>query len=138
MPIVAERDGHDYIDAAVAVGAAAYLTAGPIAAATAVRVDDTAAALLALGRHARTKVADRVVGVTGSVGKTSTKDLLAPVLRTTYRTAASERSFNNELGVPLTLANAPSGTEARIIEMGARGSGHIAGSARSRGPRSAL
>ncbi len=126
VPIVAHRDGHDYIDAAVAAGAAAYLTAGPIAAATAVRVGDTAEALLALGRHARGRVADRVVGITGSVGKTSTKDLLTPVLNTTYRTAASELSFNNELGVPLTLVNARDGTEACIIEMGARNIGHIA------------
>ena len=65
------------------------------------------------------------MGITGSVGKTSTKDFLAAVLSTTYRTAASERSFNNELGVPLTLANAAAGTQATIVEMGARGLGHI-------------
>lgn len=126
VPIVAERDGHDYIGAAVAAGAAAYLTSGPIESATAVHVGNTGEALLALGRHARTKMADRVVGITGSVGKTSTKDLLAHVLGRTYRTAASERSFNNELGVPLTLINAPDGTEAMVVEMGARGLGHIA------------
>ena len=125
VPIVAERDGHDYIGAAIDAGAAAYLTSGPIEAATAVHVGNTSEALLALGRHARSKVVDRVVGVTGSVGKTSTKDLLARVLATTYRTAASERSFNNELGVPLTLFNALDGTEASVIEMGARNRGHI-------------
>ena len=126
VPIVAERDGHDYIGAAIHAGAAAYLTAGPIGAATAVRVDDTGAALLALGRHARTRMNDRIIGITGSVGKTSTKDLLAPILATTYRTTASEHSFNNELGVPLTLANSPGGSEATVVEMGARGIGHIA------------
>jgi len=68
---------------------------------------------------------DRVVGVTGSVGKTTTKDLLANVLARRFATVASEKSFNNELGVPLTLVNAPDGTEAAVIEMGARGPGHI-------------
>jgi UDP-N-acetylmuramoyl-tripeptide--D-alanyl-D-alanine ligase len=64
--------------------------------------------------------------VTGSLGKTSVKDLLAAVLARRLRTAASERSFNNELGVPLTLLNAPDGTQAVVVEMGARGIGHIA------------
>ena len=63
--------------------------------------------------------------MTGSVGKTSTKDLLAAVLATTYVTAANERSFNNELGLPLTLLGAPDDTEAVVVEMGARGIGHI-------------
>ena len=87
---------------------------------------DTALALLDLGRLARTDLPDRVIGVTGSVGKTTTKDLLRTILERRYRTSASERSFNNELGVPLTLANAPAGTEAAVIEMGARDRGHIA------------
>jgi UDP-N-acetylmuramoyl-tripeptide--D-alanyl-D-alanine ligase len=67
-----------------------------------------------------------VVGITGSVGKTSTKDLAAAALARRWRTAASEKSFNNELGVPLTLANAPDDTEVAVIEMGARGPGHVA------------
>ncbi len=129
VPIVAERDGHDFIPAAVAAGASAYLTdrAPDLALpATAIQVDDTFTALAALGREARRRLPDRVVGVTGSVGKTSTKDLLAGVLETTYRTAASEKSFNNELGLPLTLLGAPDDTEAVVLEMGARGVGHIA------------
>ena len=67
-----------------------------------------------------------VVGVTGSVGKTSTKDLIASALSATRRTFASEKSFNNELGVPLTLINAPDDVEVVVVEMGARGLGHIA------------
>jgi UDP-N-acetylmuramoyl-tripeptide--D-alanyl-D-alanine ligase len=63
--------------------------------------------------------------VTGSVGKTSVKDMLAAVLATRWRTSASVRSFNNELGVPLTVFNAPNDTEALVVEMGARGAGHI-------------
>jgi UDP-N-acetylmuramoyl-tripeptide--D-alanyl-D-alanine ligase len=126
VPLVAERDGHGFIGSAVAAGAAAYLTSGPIEAGTAIRVPDTAIALRALGIAARTRLGERVVGITGSVGKTSLKDLLASVAATTYETAASVGSFNNELGVPLTLVNAPDGTECTILEMGARGVGHIA------------
>ncbi len=125
VPIVAERDGHDFISAAVQAGAAAYLTAGPLEAGTAVRVADTVLALTALGHHARGRLPERVVGITGSVGKTSLKDLLASVAGTTWRTAASVGSFNNELGVPLTLANARDDTEVTVVEMGARGPGHI-------------
>jgi UDP-N-acetylmuramoyl-tripeptide--D-alanyl-D-alanine ligase len=66
-----------------------------------------------------------VVGITGSVGKTSTKDLAAAALRS-RRTVANPRSFNNELGLPLTLANAPEDAEVVILEMGARGPRHIA------------
>lgn len=127
VPLVAERDGHDFVPAAVSAGASAYLTArGALDdGATAVHVDDTMDALTRLGAVARDRLPDAVVGITGSVGKTSVKDLLAGVLATTYRTAASEKSFNNEIGVPLTLANAPADTEVLVLEMGARGIGHI-------------
>ncbi|MDL9947288.1 UDP-N-acetylmuramoyl-tripeptide--D-alanyl-D-alanine ligase [Gordonia sp. ABSL11-1] len=128
VPIVAARDGHEYVSSAVAGGASAYLTSVgrlPDVAAPAIEVTETAAALADLGGAIRDRLPDRVVGVTGSVGKTSTKDLLAGVLATTYRTTASEKSFNNELGLPLTLSNAPDDTEAVVVEMGARGIGHI-------------
>jgi UDP-N-acetylmuramoyl-tripeptide--D-alanyl-D-alanine ligase len=125
VPIVAERDGHDFIGAALAAGARAYLTAGPIEAGTAVRVADTARALTALGSAARDRLPDRVIGITGSVGKTSLKDLLASATSTTFPTTASVGSFNNELGVPLTLVNAAADTECAVVEMGARGIGHI-------------
>ncbi|HVF13738.1 MAG TPA: UDP-N-acetylmuramoyl-tripeptide--D-alanyl-D-alanine ligase, partial [Acidimicrobiales bacterium] len=134
VPIVDARDGHDFIAIALAAGAAAYLTSRPHVGgsppppeqSTAIVVDDTAAALTALGRAARDRLPDRVVGITGSVGKTSTKDLLASIFARRLRTFASPKSFNNELGVPLTLVNAPSDTEAVVVEMGARGRGHIA------------
>ena len=128
VPIVAGRDGHDFVGAAVTGGAAAYLSArGRLDAATPwIEVDDTARALLDIGREARRGLPDRVVGITGSVGKTTVKDLTAGALGARYRTWASARSFNNELGVPLTVANAPADTEALVIEMGARGPGHIA------------
>jgi len=127
VPLVAERDGHDFVEAAIAAGAAAYLTArDPIDGATAIRVEDTERAFQRLGAVARDRLPDAVIGITGSVGKTSVKDLLAAVLATTFRTAASTKSFNNEIGVPLTLVNAPEGTEVLVQEMGARGIGHIA------------
>lgn len=130
VPIVAERDGHEFLPAALAAGARAYFTSRddtpPPDGVAAIRVADTALALRALGRAARTRIGDRVVGVTGSVGKTSTKDLLAGVLETTYVTAASAKSFNNELGLPLTLVGADDATQAAVLEMGARGVGHIA------------
>ena len=125
VPVRAVRDGHDFIPAALAAGAAAYLTAGAPVGGTAVSVADPAAALTDLGRAARARLPDRVVGVTGSAGKTSTKDLLAAALTGPFRPAASERSFNNELGVPLTMVNAPDDADAAVVELGARGIGHI-------------
>lgn len=148
----AERDGHQFVASAAAAGAAAVLVdsrwwgtqapggvsstprqdeeAGPRLplpnGVAVVEVADTGAALLALGRAARRRLLAPVVGITGSVGKTSTKDLTAAALARRWRTAASEKSFNNELGVPLTLANAADDTEVAVIEMGARGPGHIA------------
>ena len=128
VPIVAERDGHEFVAAAVANGAPAYLTErGPIDAdATAIEVDDTAAALLAAGGLARERLDGPVVGITGSVGKTTVKDLTAAAVAGLGPVAASERSFNNELGVPTTLLNAPDGAAVAVVEMGARGAGHIA------------
>ena len=66
-----------------------------------------------------------MIGITGSVGKTTTKDLLQGCLASAFEVAASERSFNNELGLPLTLLNAPDDVEWVVLEMGARGAGHI-------------
>ena len=132
VPIVADRDGHEFIDAARAAGAAAYLTArNDQSGRPAVQVADTLVALAELGRFVRARMdphdgAARIVGITGSVGKTSTKDMLAALLATTYTTCANHASFNNEMGVPLTLVSAPDDAEAVVVEMGARGIGHIA------------
>ncbi len=125
VPVVAARDGHDYVDAALAAGAAAYLTAREPRGGSAICVDDTVAALQRLGSMARGLLPEPVVAITGSVGKTSAKDLTAAALGGARRTHASERSFNNELGVSLTLLGAPADTEVTILEMGARGPGHI-------------
>lgn len=127
----AERDGHDFLQAAVSAGAGAVLISsswsGPVPPdAAAVVVDDTSEALLRIGAAARRRIAGPVVGVTGSVGKTSTKDLAAAALGSGLLVVASERSFNNEIGVPLTLANSPLPVDAAVVEMGARRPGHIA------------
>jgi UDP-N-acetylmuramoyl-tripeptide--D-alanyl-D-alanine ligase len=120
VPIVAARDGHRFVPAALAAGAPAYVTAQePLGEATAVRVGDTAAALLRLGGFARGRVGG-AIGVTGSVGKTTTKDLLAACLARTFRTAATAGSLNNELGLPLTLLNAPDAARWVVLEMGAK------------------
>ncbi len=124
VPIVAERDGHAFISAALDAGAPAYLTMHEPVGGTAIVVADTAVALMTLGLLARTRVGG-VVGITGSVGKTTTKDLLHRCLAVAFRTSASERSFNNELGLPLTLLNAPDDVRWVVLEMGARGIGHI-------------
>ncbi len=126
VPIVAERDGHDFIAGALEGGAVAYLSSGAEpSAAPHVLVDDTTQALPAMAGAVRPALGSRVIGITGSVGKTSTKDLVTAALSAGLRTHASYRSFNNELGVPLTLLNAPDDVEAVVVEMGARGSGHI-------------
>jgi UDP-N-acetylmuramoyl-tripeptide--D-alanyl-D-alanine ligase len=129
VAVLAARDGHDFVAAARAAGAPAALVSRADAAGDgpAVVVGDTVAALGRLGRLARARFGDRpVLAVTGSSGKTSTKDLLAAALATSRRVTASPASFNNELGVPATLLAVDDTTEALVCELGARGPGHIA------------
>jgi UDP-N-acetylmuramoyl-tripeptide--D-alanyl-D-alanine ligase len=126
VALVADRDGHEFIDAARAAGAAAYLTAQPAQGGSAIEVADTAAALMALATWARSRLAIPVVGVTGSVGKTSTKDLVVGALAPTLAVAANVRSFNNEQGLPVTILCASDAAELLVVEMGMRGFGEIA------------
>ena len=126
VPLVDQRDGHDFIEAACTAGAIVWFTSKPTGAPGEIVVDDTADALTEFGRAARRELPERVIAVTGSSGKTSTKDLLSAIFGQEGPVAASEKSFNNEIGVPLTLVNAPEGAVGAIIEMGARGRGHIA------------
>ena len=123
----AERDGHDFVLDALDRGATGALVSRPVEGAGLVLVGDTAVALTALGAAARERLAGvPVVGITGSTGKTSTKDLTAAALSAAGPVGASPVSFNNEIGVPLTLLSAPEGAVAVVVEMGARGLGHIA------------
>ena len=125
VPIVDQRDGHDFIDGALESGAAAYLTSRTPAHGTAIEVDDTLQALMRLATELRGHLDATIVGITGSVGKTSTKDLAWAALGASRRTWANERSFNNDQGLPTTLLNAPDDTEVLVLEMGMRGFGEI-------------
>jgi UDP-N-acetylmuramoyl-tripeptide--D-alanyl-D-alanine ligase len=125
VPIVAERNGHDFIQSALDSGCAAYLTSESVLGGTAIQVSDTAQALMKLAAWARTRLDIPVVGVTGSVGKTSTKDLISAALSATRPTTANVRSFNNEQGLPVTILGAPDDTGALVVEMGMRGFGEI-------------
>lgn len=125
VPIVAERDGHDFIEGAVTAGAAAYLTERGPGEGSGIVVSSTSEALVRLGAEARRRLVPPVIGVTGSVGKTSVKDMLAAACSAGARTHSNRASFNNELGLPLTLANAPENTEVTVVEMGSRGQGHV-------------
>ena len=128
VPVVAERDGHDFIPAALDAGAPAYLTSAPVVGGTpgtAIVVPDTAAALMQLASWARCRLDVPVIGVTGSVGKTTTKDFITASLGATRSVTANVRSFNNEQGLPVTILGAPDGVEALVVEMGMRGFGEI-------------
>jgi UDP-N-acetylmuramoyl-tripeptide--D-alanyl-D-alanine ligase len=121
-------DGHDFAAAAVAAGAAAVLAARPLAEPVpAVVVPDVTAALAALAKAVLGKLPDvTVAGITGSSGKTSTKDLTAQLAERLGPTVSPEGSFNNELGLPLTVLRADPSTRYLVLEMSARGPGHIA------------
>lgn len=125
VPIVAGRDGHEFIADAMRRGAAAYLTSRPPEGGTAIEVVDTIAALARLAAAMRQRFHGSVVGITGSVGKTSTKDLTRAAVGAGRRTWASERSFNNEQGLPTTVLNTPTDAEVMVLEMGMRGHGEI-------------
>jgi UDP-N-acetylmuramoyl-tripeptide--D-alanyl-D-alanine ligase len=120
-------DGHDYIPQAVERGAVAALVTRPVDGLAAVLVPDVQEAFERLAHAVVERLPDvTVVAVTGSSGKTSTKDLLAQVLSRLGPTVASAESFNGEVGVPLTVLRATASTRHLVVEMGARGIGHIA------------
>ncbi|MBI5157434.1 MAG: UDP-N-acetylmuramoyl-tripeptide--D-alanyl-D-alanine ligase [Acidimicrobiia bacterium] len=121
----AREDGHEHIGAALAAGAvAALVEPGRLPdGAAGVEVVDPLAALLALGARRRGEIAVPVVGITGSSGKTTTKDLTAAVLGP--GTHFAPNSYNNEIGVPLTVLGCPADATALVVEVGSRGIGHI-------------
>jgi UDP-N-acetylmuramoyl-tripeptide--D-alanyl-D-alanine ligase len=112
---VAVGRGASFVDEALARGAAGALVP-----------DDAFRAMAALGRAVRERSGARVVAITGSTGKTSTKDILAALLRPHVRTVAAEASHNNEIGLPLTLTRIEPDTEVVVVEMAMRGHGQIA------------
>jgi UDP-N-acetylmuramoyl-tripeptide--D-alanyl-D-alanine ligase len=119
-------DGHDYAAAAIEAGAIAVLCSRPVPEPH-VLVPSVGDALAALARYAVTRLSRMtVVGITGSSGKTSTKDLTSGLLERLGPTVAPEGSMNNELGLPLTVLRASESTRYLVLEMSARGIGHIA------------
>jgi len=125
VAFVGERaDGHDFAPEVVEAGAAAVLGSRPVGV-PAIVVDDVQAALGALARHVVRRLGATVVALTGSAGKTSTKDLIAQVLQHKAPTVWTPGSLNNEIGLPLTALSATEETRFLVLEMGARGIGHI-------------
>ncbi len=118
------HDGHDFVATAIASGAVAGVVERGSAANVVprVEVENTTGALRDLAAARRSELDARVVAISGSTGKTSTKDLLAAALPGSF---ASPRSFNNEVGVPLTVLSAADDTEILVVEVGSRGLGHI-------------
>jgi len=130
VPLVgAKFDGHDHLAAAEAAGAAAALWREdrplPETKLPLILVSDTLAALQKLAESYLASIGAKVVGVTGSNGKTTTKDLIASVLRTAFRVAKTEGNFNNHIGLPLTILRAPADTQAFVLEMGMSDRGEI-------------
>jgi UDP-N-acetylmuramoyl-tripeptide--D-alanyl-D-alanine ligase len=124
------HDGHDFVDAAFAAGASGAVVqeghgAAPLRGPL-YPVPDTLAALGALAAAVRSKSAARVLGITGSVGKTSTKDILRTLASVFGPVVATHANENNEVGVPLTLLRLEPGTASAVVEMGMRGRGQIA------------
>ncbi len=130
VALKAARDGHDFVAQALDNGAAAALVTrvpeGVPEDAPLLIVEDVQAALEDLGRAARARTDAQVVAVTGSVGKTSTKEMLRTVLSAQGRVHAAEKSYNNHWGVPLTLARMPEDSEFAVIEIGMNHPGEIA------------
>jgi len=132
-------DGHDFVADALARGAAGALVHrdGP-ANAPLLRVDDTLAALTRLGAYARARFAGKLVAVTGSVGKTTTKEMLRAILAAHGPTHAATASYNNHWGVPLTLARLPPGADWCVVEIGMNHAGEIKPLAKLARPHVAL
>ena len=132
-------DGHDFVADAMARGAIGVVVQRPVPEGPAVEVADTARALLALAADERARMPDAtVIAITGANGKTSAKDFTAAILRAAFRTHASPASFNNEIGLPLTLLGAPDGVEVIVAEMGARRVGDVTLLCRVAGPDAAV
>lgn len=142
VALKAARDGHDFVAQALSKGAAAALVThvpdGVDPDAPLLIVDDVLRGLERLGQAGRARTDARVIAVTGSVGKTSTKEMLARMLGDQGRTHASVASYNNHWGVPLTLARMPNDTQFAVIEIGMNHPGEIEPLARLARPHVAM
>ena len=112
------RDGHEFIPAALEKNAAAVLCSHCDGDYPAIVVEDPRAALGAIARGERNRLGMKVVGVTGSVGKSTTKEMIASILETTYRTGKTPVNHNNDIGMPMAILAMPEQTEVAVLEMG--------------------
>ena len=118
VPLKGARDGHDFIATAFTQGAAATLSERPVAEGAYILVDDVLTAFQRLAKYYLEKMQVDVLAVTGSNGKTTTKDMLAQLLATTYKTYKTQGNYNNEIGLPYTVLHMPEDTEKLVLEMG--------------------
>ncbi|WEV45645.1 UDP-N-acetylmuramoyl-tripeptide--D-alanyl-D-alanine ligase [Streptococcaceae bacterium ESL0687] len=118
LPLKGERDGHDFISKAFENGAVASLSEKDVEGHPYLLVDDVLKAFQDLARYVLDKTGVDVIAVTGSNGKTTTKDMIASVLETTYKTYKTQGNYNNEIGLPYTVLHMPQGTEKLVLEMG--------------------
>ena len=118
IALVGERDGHDYIPKALEKGAAAVLCSRECGDVPAIVVEDTRLALGRIAREERKRLGMKVVGVTGSVGKSTTKEMIATVLSGTYKVEKTPVNHNNDLGMPMAILAMPEDTEVAVLEMG--------------------
>ncbi len=129
IPLVGEKfDGHDYVITSLEQGAEGCLVHKDTSAyegKVVIKVEDTLCALRKLSAYYREKFSIPFVGITGSVGKTSTKDMVSSVLKKKFNVLKTQGNFNNEIGVPLTVFNLESSHEAAVVEMGMSGFGEI-------------
>ena len=112
------RDGHDYIPAAIAKGAAAVLCSRKVGDYPAILVKDPRTALGDIAREALKRIGAKVVAVTGSVGKSTTKEMIAAVLSGTFRVSKTPANHNNDIGMPMAVLDMPEDTEVAVLEMG--------------------
>lgn len=112
------RDGHDFIPQAMKNGAAAVLCSRKVADCPAIVVEDTRIALGDIARQERRHIGFKAVGITGSVGKSTTKEMTASLLESTYRTAKTPVNHNNDIGMPMAILAMPEDTEVAVLEMG--------------------
>ena len=112
------RDGHDFIPQAMEKGAAAALCSRKVGDYPAIIVDDPRIALGDIARQECRRIGCKVVGITGSVGKSTTKEMVATVLESTYRTAKTPVNHNNDIGMPMAILAMPEDTEVAVLEMG--------------------
>ena len=118
VPLKGARDGHDFIETAFENGAVVTLSEKEVANHPYILVDDVLTAFQTLAAYYLEKTGVDVFAVTGSNGKTTTKDMLAHLLSTTYKTYKTQGNYNNEIGLPYTVLHMPEGTEKLVLEMG--------------------